>query len=216
MPTLRPGGEKKQKEPISDWARRSFMKPDTPDAQNRRGLDDGPATAEELTDLSKTTDDKERLVGLIAAPLAALIGYIVVHVLVVDDPPRLLKNGALDTRYVDPNTYYDVFLVVIALALGVLAFSLLRKRLPTGICLALYGLAIFNLHYWGFGIPFLLAGAWYIVRAYRLQKDLKMLTADTGRTNRQSTRPAAAPRQNMRYTPRSPGSKRASRPRRAG
>ena len=39
--------------------------------------------------------------------------------------------------------------------------------------MALYGLAVFNLHYWGFGVPFILAGAWLLVRAYRLQRDLQ-------------------------------------------
>ena len=35
-------------------------------------------------------------------------------------------------------------------------WRLLRKRLFLGIATALYGLAIFNLHYWGFGIPFIM------------------------------------------------------------
>ena len=44
-----------------------------------------------------------------------------------------------------------------------------------GITLALYGLAIFQLHYtyFGFAAPFLLAGAWYLIRAWRLQQELK-------------------------------------------
>ena len=46
-----------------------------------------------------------------------------------------------------------------------------------GIALCLYGLAVFNLHYWGFGVPFLMAGAWYLVRAYRLQQELKRAEA---------------------------------------
>ena len=71
--------------------------------------------------------------------------------------------------------------------------------------MALYGLAVFNLHYWGFGIPFILAGAWYLVRAYRLQRDLKEATGDVPGTRpgpvgawsdrRRATRP------NKRYTP---------------
>ena len=44
--------------------------------------------------------------------------------------------------------------------------------------MALYGLAVFNLHYWGFGVPFILVGAWLLVRAYRLQRDLREATGD--------------------------------------
>ena len=55
--------------------------------------------------------------------------------------------------------------------------------------MALYGLSIFNLHYWGFGVPFLLFGSWYLVRAYRLQQKLKLAQGD-GATGG----PPAAPR----------------------
>ena len=59
------------------------------------------------------------------------------------------------------------------MAVLILVTSLLRKRLFQGITLAIYGLGVVNLHYWGFGIPFLMAGAWYLVRSYRLQQALK-------------------------------------------
>ena len=48
-----------------------------------------------------------------------------------------------------------------------LATAWWRKRLYLGIVMALYGLTVFNLHYWGFGIPYLLCAGWWIVRAYR-------------------------------------------------
>ncbi len=38
-----------------------------------------------------------------------------------------------------------------------------RKRFFLGIAMALYGLSVFNLHYWGFGVPFLMVGAWLLV-----------------------------------------------------
>ena len=69
--------------------------------------------------------------------------------------------------------FVDLTYVLLGLAILVLVTSMLRKRLFQGITLALFGLAIFNLRFWGFGIPFLLAGAWYLVRAYRLQQALK-------------------------------------------
>jgi hypothetical protein len=56
--------------------------------------------------------------------------------------------------------------------------------------MALYGLSIFNLHFWGFGIPFILAGAWLLVRAYRFQQKLK--EANTSTTARLESK---------RYTP---------------
>jgi hypothetical protein len=61
----------------------------------------------------------------------------------------------------------------------------------------LYGLAVFNLHYWGFGVPFLLVGAWYLVRAYRFQQELKKTEVGTPRARANGARP----RSNKRYTP---------------
>ena len=65
-----------------------------------------------------------------------------------------------------------------------------RKRLLVGIAMALYGLSIFNLHYWGFGIPFILGGAWYLVRAHPLSEKLKYAKA----RERPAPQPAAARR----------------------
>ncbi len=76
-----------------------------------------------------------------------------------------------------------------------------------GIALALYGLAVFNLHYWGFGVPFLLAGAWYLVRAYRLSQELKRVggsrrvAVERSEPPGQPWRAGPRPRPNKRYTP---------------
>ena len=59
------------------------------------------------------------------------------------------------------------------MALLILVTAWFRKRLFEGIVLGLFGLGIFNLHYWGFGVPFIMAGAWLLVRAYRLSQKLK-------------------------------------------
>ena len=74
------------------------------------------------------------------------------------------------------SVYDKLTYVLLGLAVLILVTSWLRKRLFQGITLALYGLAIFQLHYtyFGFAAPFLLAGAWYLVRAYRLQQELKV------------------------------------------
>jgi hypothetical protein len=98
-----------------------------------------------------------------------------------------------------------------------------RKRLFLGMATALYGLAIFNLHYWGFGIPFVMCGAWYLVRAYRFQRQLRQATGDlpTGfgarrsKANENGSSYSVRPGGNKRYTPRSPSSSRAVRPKRA-
>ena len=93
-------------------------------------------------------------------------------------------------------------LVLFGLALIILASAWFRKRLFLGIACALYGLSIFNLHYWGFGVPFLLIGSWYLVRAYRLGQKLKLAKARTGRPDHPG--PAVRRRRaqpNKRYTP---------------
>ena len=90
-----------------------------------------------------------------------------------------------------------------------------RKRMYLGICMALYGLAIFNLHYWGFGIPYVLGGAWLLVRAYRLQRELREATGDR-RRRRRAGRAAAPgsrrPSANKRYTPPDHGPARSGSP----
>ena len=98
-----------------------------------------------------------------AAPLAAIIGILVGSATI-----QHAKDTHQSVSDLDELTY-----VILAMAVLILVSSLLRKRLFQGITLALFGLAIFNLRFWGFGVPFLLAGAWYLVRAYRLQQALK-------------------------------------------
>ncbi len=73
-----------------------------------------------------------------------------------------------------------------------------RKRLVIGIASALYGLSFFNLHYWGFGLPYIMIGAWYMVRAYRLSQKLKL--AKAAQASGFGPSGAQAP-PNKRYTP---------------
>ena len=94
-----------------------------------------------------------------------------------------------------------------ALALVMLVTAWFRKRTFLGIAMALYGLSIFNLHYWGFGLPFIMGGAWYLVRAYRLSEKLKFAKAGegsgpvTGPRARAPSRPSATPRRRLRSGP---------------
>jgi hypothetical protein len=212
-------GRKLDKQPVGDWMRKTFMKPEDPDAKPAKKVPDTPESVEELEEAVKTADDKERAIGLVAAPLAAAIGFLVIHTLVANDPAQHLKSGALNPQYVNPSLYDDLFLVLLALSFVILIMAMLRKRLFLGIATALYGLAVFNLHYWGFGVPFVMAGAWYLVRAYRLQRDLKLANGEgpSARYGRkaQSGDTSYAAKPNKRYTPPSSPPNRAVRPKRA-
>ena len=173
------------------WERVKFalVRPPEEDARETKTDD---RSAEEIEATIRTADDKERAIGLIAAPLAALIGIAV-------------SSASIDyakTHHQSLTVYDELTYVILGLAVLMLATAWWRKRLFLGITMALYGLAVFNLHYWGFGIPFLLAGSWYLVRAYRLQQALKR--AQGGRTasaRRMTASNGARPRPSKRYTP---------------
>jgi hypothetical protein len=87
--------------------------------------------------------------------------------------------------HVSLSLYHDLGAVLIGLSVLVLVVAMFRKRLYLGISMALYGLAVFNLHYWGFGVPFIMGGAWLLVRAYRLQRDLREATDEPSRPGAQ-------------------------------
>jgi|SRR5579872_329989 len=181
--------------PLLDRLRRALLKPGDSDAEPA-----GPTTtpnADELRAALRSADDKERLIGLIAAPFAAAIAILVVGALVSHDPTALLKDGQVNKLHVGVSLYETLLVSLLVLSVLMLVTAMLRKRLFLGITTALYGLAVFNLHYWGFGVPFVLVGAWLLVRAYRFQRDLKLATADEGSAWSGSPRPRA----NKRYTP---------------
>lgn len=215
LPHLQRGDDKPR---LGERVRSSIVKPVEPDSAAKAKASDKPPTVSELEASVKSADDKERLIGLIAAPVSAAIGLLVTDALVANDPTAKLKNGHVNPAHVNPSVYHSLTLVLVALSVVMLVTALLRKRLYLGIVMALFGLAIFNLRYWGFGIPFVLAGAWYIVRAYRLQRDLREATGEApgrgaGRRNnaasgRRSGSSANSPSANKRYTPRTAPPKR--------
>jgi len=176
-----------------DRLRTAILKPAGPD-----NVEDArePMPVKELETTIRSANDKERLIGLVAAPLAAAIGFLIISALVSNDPAALLKDGAVNKLHVAVSVYESLFVVLLVMSVLILATALFRKRLFLGIVMALYGLAVFNLHYWGFGVPFIMAGAWLLVRAYRFQRELR---------DRESTGGATAsfgpPRANKRYTP---------------
>lgn len=169
-----------------------------------------PPTVEELQEASRAANDKERAIGLLVAPIGALIAFLVIHADITNDPAQYLKNGSVNPKYTPVATYHELLVVLLVLAVAMLAAAWFRKRLFMGVVAALYGLAVFNLHWWGFGVPFVLVGAWYLVRAYRIQRDLKAAGVGPGRAaGRPSPGGTAQPRASKRYTPPSPRSRRA-------
>jgi hypothetical protein len=172
--------------------RYAMVRPDddasSKDQQEERSLD-------EVQESIARADDKERAIGLIAGPIAAFLSFLIIGTLIRNDPPLGAKN------YVDPSLYHTLQFVLLGLSVAILATALLRKRTFMGISLALFGLATFNLHYWGFGVPFLLAGAWYLVRAYRLNQELKRLEGSSAPARSATRSMGVRPRANKRYTP---------------
>jgi hypothetical protein len=178
--------------PMTAWQRLkyTFVQPDAIESAKTE-VDD--RTVEELEEAIRSSDDKERAIGLIAAPLAALVGIII--------SSATIQNAR--NLHQSTTVYVELTYVILGMAVLILVASLLRKRLFQGVTMALYGLAVFNLRFWGFGVPFLLAGAWYLVRAYRLQQALKRAEAAEGpvRPKGTASQNAARPRRSKRYTP---------------
>lgn len=185
-------GGRTDKPPMRDRLEKAFLKPvdeTSKPAPRRRG-----PSLEEL-EAARHSDDQERLIGLSLAPLAGVIALVLAAHQLANNPPAT-KNGRPNPLHVSVAVAHELELVLLGLAAVMLVTSLLRKRLYTGIATALYGLAVFNLHWWGFGIPFVLVGAWFIVRAYRAQQAFKMAEGTGAGTGSESRRTA-----NRRYTP---------------
>ncbi len=149
---------------------------------------------EEIQEDLRSSNDKERTIGLVVAPVAAIVGLTI----------STASINHARTLHQSVHVYEELTYLLFGLAALILVASLLRKRLFQGITIALFGLAVFQLHYTyvGFAAPFILVGAWYMVRSYRLQQELKRSDADVG-VARRSVSPSGGsrPRANKRYTP---------------
>ena len=187
--------------PMTRWERLKYamVKPDDGDSRNASTPDD--RSAEELQATIRVADDRERAVGLIAAPVSALISFIVIGA-------DISRNSATTTapkNFVAASTYHWVLLVFLGLAVVMLVSAWLRKRLILALSLALYGVGLFQLGWLGFAVPFVLAGAWYLVRAYRLQQAFKKAEAEEGGSTRSTARAGNGSRPkakaSRRYTP---------------
>jgi hypothetical protein len=154
-------------------------------------------SAEEVRDVIARADDRERAVGLIAAPVSAAISFIVTTALID-------RNSVAGAKHFTPaSTYHELLLVLLALGVLMLITAMLRKRLFMALSMALYGVALFQLGWLGFAVPFVLAGAWYLVRSYRLQQELRRAEPEDARPARarSSATSGAGPRASKRYTP---------------
>ena len=186
--------------PMTRWERLKYamVKPD--DSDHAEPAPDE-RSAEELQYAIRYADDRERAVGLIAGPISALISFIVIGSMINrnSQPTTAPKN------FVPASTYHWVLLVFLALAVVILVSAWWRKRMAMAIALALYGVGLFQLGWLGFAVPFVLAGAWYLVRAFRLQQAFKKAEAEEGGGTRSSARTSNGSkpraRANRRYTP---------------
>jgi len=167
-------------------------------------------SADEIEGEARRADDRERLIGLFGAPLAAVVSFLVIGNQLANDPPAPTRAGQHNKLHVSPAVYHDLLIVLLGLSVVLLVAAMMRRRLYMGIAAALFGLALFNLHYWGFGIPYLLGGSWLIVRSYRLQRELSEAGGGKGRTGsgpgRNQKIRTGQPSANKRYTPRRNGS----------
>jgi hypothetical protein len=132
----------------------------------------------------------------VAAPVGAIVALVI--------SSNLIHHAEQTGQ--STSVFQTLTFVLMGMAALLLLTSWLRKRLFIGIVMALFGLGIFNLRYWGFGLPFVIGGAWYLVRAWRLQSKLKLAGGGSkssyGPPN--SRLPSAGgvlPRPNKRYTP---------------
>jgi hypothetical protein len=168
-----------------------------PDGEEAAAAPAGDRSAEEVRDVIRRADDKERAVGLIAGPVSAAISVIVI-------PNLIHKYSFVGAKHYTPaSTYHELLLVMLALGVLMIVTALWRKRLFLALSMVLYGITIFQIGYWGFAVPFVFAGAWYLVRSYRLQQELRRAEPEDVRPARASRAGASSvrARPNKRYTP---------------
>ena len=107
----------RRKEPIGDWMRRTFLKPEDPDAAPAKAPDTAAIGRGARRRWSRSTDDKERAIGLVGGSTGSS------HRLPRHPRPRRerpaqhLANGAVNPHYVNPSLYDEVLLVLLVLSI---------------------------------------------------------------------------------------------------
>ena len=180
---------------MSLWQRvkYSMVEPDDDPVTRKEGQPVRPV--EEIQEDLRRSNDKERTIGLVAAPVAAIVGIAIstasINYARTLQPERSCLRRAdvrpPRTRRPDPGG----IAVAQAPVSGDHGRTVRSGRLPV------------HYTYVGFAAPFILVGAWYMVRAYRLQQELERSEADVGGVRRNSASPSrgARPRPNKRCTP---------------
>ena len=170
-----------------------------PDEEESDGAPGEGSTVEQLRDHLRHADDRERAVGLIAAPVSAAVSFGIITALIDRDRTPGAKVVA------SVSTLKELLVVLLALSVLMLVTALWRKRLFLGLVLAIYGVSLFQLGWLGFAIPFVLAGAWYIVRQFRIQQALRKAEGEAPGPSRPKdgsrSSNGSRPRQSKRYTP---------------
>jgi hypothetical protein len=126
--------------------------------------------AEIIEDLRRI-DDRERLIGLIAGPLGAVVAVILMfHALAIN--PAVHHKGHIAPSITEAYGIVGVFLGAI-----VVVAAFLRRRSFLGFTLLFMGISLGIV----FAIPFWIVGVWLLFRATRFQKELSELTGQPTR-----------------------------------
>ena len=144
MPRSRDSDSSAEGDPLrrSLWQRlrAAIVKPVDPAEVSKVTPTAQPRSVDELEAAVKSADDKERLLGLVAAPFAAAIGFLVITTLIDHDPSAFLANGQANKLHVSVSLYHDLIGVLLVMSVLMLVLALRRKRLYLGMVMALYGL----------------------------------------------------------------------------
>ena len=127
VPTSPPPGASgdHDEHPMTAWERIKYtlVRPDDDPTGRGAPLDD--RTVEELEEAIRRSDDKERTIGLVAAPVAAIVGIAI--------SSASINYARAHNQNV--HVYEELTYVLLGLAVLILIASLMRKRLFQGITL---------------------------------------------------------------------------------
>ncbi len=115
------------KAPLGERLREAIVKPVEPSAAAKAKAADEPLSVEELEDAVRYADDKERLTGLLLAPVAAAIGLIIISDRISHNPAQFLKSGKVNPQHVSVSLYHELELVLLGLAVVMLVTAYLPQ-----------------------------------------------------------------------------------------
>jgi hypothetical protein len=160
----------------ADNGRRSAESGDEHPTRQRKGKSPSGMSKEELEYSIKRIDDRERLMGMLMAPL----GLGIATFLLINAPPMTAHRAKGQLSHATLVT-----LGVSALIISVVVFvaALTRRRSFLGFSLVFLGLPV------GFPllVPFWIVGGWMILRAYRWQRELGALGGGPAARGRATT-----------------------------